>query len=445
MRLRHLLTWLFLSLMGLTLVSTFTACSSEDEDNLLNNNETVIEIDEKGNAKGDHIFSVIDESNFYIDDIKYTAQQGELSVTGWNETFFKGEAKIVSMLKYQGRKLKVTSIGSAAFQENQELTSVIIPTSITRIDNSAFRDCKKLSSFTITTDSMKIGDYAFSGCSGLKTISFYCRIVGDYFKRFTHLQEIIIGDEVEKIKDGAFYGCTGLRTITIPNNVNSIGGQAFYGCSSLESIKVESGNKVYDSRDNCNAIIETKSNTLIAGCKNTIIPNSVTSIGAAVFCYCSGLTSVTIPKSVTSIGDYAFWNCSGLTSIKVESGNQFYDSRDNCNAIIETKSNTLILGCNNTIIPNSVSNIGVQAFYSCTGLTSIVIPEGVTKISDYAFRGCGCLKDVYCYAKNVPVTDSSPFDDYTISQGTLHVPASAIDAYKSKWPWSNFRNIVAIE
>ena len=100
--------------------------------------------------------------------------------------------------------------------------------------------------------------------------------------------------------------------------MTSIGDRAFSGCSGLNSIVVESGNTVYDSRENCNAIIETSSNTLHTGCKNTIIPNSVTSIGNWAFSGCSGLASLTIPNSVSSIGDGAFYMCNGLTSVIVE-------------------------------------------------------------------------------------------------------------------------------
>ena len=118
------------------------------------------------------------------------------------------------------------------------------------------------------------------------------------------------------------------------------------------------------------------------------IPYSVTSIGDFALWGCSGLTSVEIPNSVTSIGGGAFSNCSGLESITVESGNTVYDSRDNCNALIETATKKLLRGCNNTIIPNSVSSIGYEAFQWCRGLTSVVIPNSVTYIDSYAFYNC---------------------------------------------------------
>ena len=120
---------------------------------------------------------------------------------------------------------------------------------------------------------------------------------------------------VISIGSSAFYGCTGLTSITIPNSVTTIAYQAFLGCPNLESIEVESGNSIYDSRDNCNAIIETKSNTLIFGCASTIIPSSVKSIGDGAFAGCSNLTSITLPEYLYDMGDYVFTGCNSLSEI----------------------------------------------------------------------------------------------------------------------------------
>ena len=181
-------------------------------------------------------------------------------------------------------------------------------------------------------------------------------------KEAIEIPKEIKGIAVTSIGSKAFYWCSGLTSIEIPAGVTSIGDSAFSGCSGLTGIVVEAGNTVYDSRDNCNAIIEKETNTLIQGCKNTKIPVGVTSIGDSVFEGCSGLTRIEIPAGVTSIGYSAFSGCSGLTSIK---------------------------------IPAGVTSIGWYAFEGCSGLTSIEIPAGVTEIGYAAFSGCSGLKDVY--------------------------------------------------
>ena len=169
---------------------------------------------------------------------------------------------------------------------------------------------------------------------------------------------------------------THLEEIVIPNSVISIDPDAFR-MSTLSSIKVGDENAVYDSRNDCNGIIESSSNKLIFGFEKTIIPNSVTSIGGSAFSGCSGLTSINIPNSVTSIGDYAFSGCSGLTSMTIPNS-------------VTSIGGSAFSGCSSLTsiaIPNSVTSIGEQAFYDCSGLTSINIPNSVTSLGSKAFDG----------------------------------------------------------
>ena len=314
----------------------------------------------------------------------------------------------------------VTSIESCAFYGCKALTSIAIPDSVTNIGSSAFAYCSSLTSVTIDGSVIIIESYTFDSCSSLTslTIPDSVTIIGEYaFYGCEALTSITIPDSVTSIGQSAFYGCEALTSLTIPDSVTGIGRGAFWNCDSLASITVASGNTIYHSAGNC--IIETESQTLIAGCNNSVIPtdgsvtsigwyafqycnsltsimipDTVTSIGSSAFSSCSSLTSITIPDSVTSIGSYVFENCDNLASITVASGNTIYHSAGNC--IIETESQTLIAGCNNSVIPTdgSVASIGNYAFRGCSGLTSITIPNSVTSIGNYAFYRCDSLTSI---------------------------------------------------
>lgn len=217
------------------------------------------------------------------------------------------------------------------------------------------------------------------------------RIISDNYKNT--LIEIHVSNNVNTITVNTFANCTILEGITIGSGTTIISNQICYNCSKLSSIVVDSNNTVYDSRDNCNAIIETSTNKLVAGCNNTIIPDTVTSISDNAFIG-SGIEAVVITSGVTSIGFGAFSGCVGLSSITVDVNNVVYDSRNNCNAIIISSTNELIVGCQNTIIPNTVTGIGLAAFMGCTMLKNINIPDSVTSINDSSFYGCNGLQSI---------------------------------------------------
>ena len=454
----------------------------------------------------------------------------------------------------------VTGIGSYAFSGCQALEEIDIPDSVSEIGGNAFEDCKRLKEIRLPFGLSSIGWGSFGNCTRLSTVVLpdgVTEIGRSAFSGCSSLEEIHLPESLTDIGGWAFQGCRSLKGIFIPSLVKIIGSQrqerflpayssAFSGCSKLEEMVVSPDNPSFDSREGSNAIIETASNTLIAGCRNTVIPDSVTRIGPSAFEGCSCPEQLYVPDSVTEIGRDAFKDCSGLRVIYVPGGtdltdaglpngvrvferavnpegnaqievqvtghdglitmhvpdssdrigdgalrhcfglrgihipasmtsivvtsfgsnafahygydggvlkrygdlvrisvspnNGTYDSRNDCNAIIETSSDRLVVGCKSTIIPESVSSIGDFAFSGCTGLTEIHIPDSVTSIGDFAFSGCTELIEIHI-PDSVTKIGKGAFID-CIGLRNIIIPSSVVEVGDSAF--EGCRNLVSL-
>ena len=286
--------------------------------------------------------------------------------------------------------LFIDNQAEVTWNPNEYKGDVVIPESVTyngvvynvtSIGDKAFIICFDLTSVTIPENVFSIGQEAFEDCYRLTSIT--------------------IPESVTWIGEQAFSGCHSLTSVIIPKDVTSIEDGTFSNCSGLKSVIIPSNVQFIGKSAFYNC----------SGLKSVTIPEYITSIEDGVFEGCIGLTSVTIPDNVTSIGDRAFEGCSGLTSVT---------------------------------IPDNVTSIGGYAFAYCDHLINVIIGSGIESIGMDAFDLCPELMDVYCYAKNVPKTNSQVFRSHEIEKATLHVPAASVSAYQSTEPWKNFKEIVAL-
>lgn len=388
--------------------------------------------------------------DFEVDGIYYNIiNSTEAAVTYKGTSFwqysdeYQGSVNIPSTVNFGDISYSVSSIGDCAFCRCTGLIGINIPNSIISIGWGAFSRCTGLTNIDIPNSVTTIGTYAFGGCSGLISINIpnsVTTIGSDAFDGTAWYNNQPDGLIYAGLVAYKYKGTIPEETcISLRDGTVSIAENAFYGCSGLSNIS---------------------------------IPNSVTHIDDCAFELCTGLTNLNIPNSVACIGNYAFLDCNGLTNITVENGNPKYDSRDNCNAIIETVTNSLIAGCMNTIIPNTVTSIGMWAFSNCTGLTTIDIPNSVTTVGYRAFYGCiglatitipysvitidgGAFGDcngitrVFCLATTPPTINIFDFEEDAfwspvINQATLYVPMESVSAYQTAHNWKDFSQIVGI-
>lgn len=346
----------------------------------------------------------------------------------------------------------VTSIESSAFQECTSLTSIVLPKSLTNIESELFDDCTNLSSITIPSSVTSIGSGAFQNCTSLASITLPTSLTNIDIYAFsgcTGLTSITFPSSLTSIGKRAFEDCTGLTSIFIPKSVTNIEYESFVGCTELSSIVVENGNMVYDSRESCNAIINSETNSLIVGCKNSHIPSSVTSIGTAAFENCTGLMSINIPSSVKNIGMVAFMKCTGLKSINIPNsvesvGAGAFQYCENLESVTFGNSVTNIgmrafcgcTGLRSIALPNSVTIIDEEAFYYCPNLSFINIPESVKRIGRNAFSSCKELKMIVVKPITPPVMGSYVFLGCS-SLAAIYIPTGTMEVY-DKDPWNGF-------
>ena len=340
----------------------------------------------------------------------------------------------------------VTTLGDI-FKGNTTITTfdeLQYFTGLTAIENYAFQGCTSLTSVTLPPTVTSIGSASFRYCA---------------FSSFE------IPSTVTSIGFMSFADCTGLSSISIPSTLTTIGASPFFNCN-LDFITVEEENSTYDSRGGCNAIINKNSNSLLQASNNTVIPNDVVTIGARAFSGCNSITNIAIPSSVKSIGIYAFTdcsaltemtipgtvtsigdcilsNCANLTRVSVENSNSVYDSREDCNGIIETATNTMIFGYAKTSIPNGVTTIGYYAFSYSPGLTSISFPNSVTKIGDSAFQGCEDLESITLPSQITSIGEGAFSGIENTKLTEIVLPGTLTEIGSRAFGWCHFSSVVS--
>ena len=340
------------------------------------------------------------------------------------------------------------AIGDQAFRECGNLTSVSISSVVKSLGKYAFYKCQNLTSATISDNSIDaLNDGVFASCGNLSQVSIgnsVKSIGASAFDCCESLSSINVPNSVESIRKGAFWRCSNLSSVSIGTSLSTLGEDVFSFCDALSTITVAGGNSTFDSRNNCNAIIHTSTNTLVAGCKTTVIPGTVQRIGDKAFIYCT-MTNMRIPESVNHIGNNAFFGCQNLENFNIPNavtqinegvfGNTFALKQITIpeSVTLIGKDAFLTGGLTSITIPNSVTTIEENAFYNNTRLTSATIGINVTHIGKEAFEACWKLNEVYSYANPDNLTVEEDVFAGIDSTAILYVPREHLDDYKALW------------
>ncbi len=303
-------------------------------------------------------------------------------------------------------------IDTYAFYRCKNLRTIQLPSQITHISGSAFFSCTSLQEVTIPGNVKKIAEYAFNGCSGLTSLT--------------------LEEGITTIGEYAFCACRSLTQLNIPSTVKTINASSFWSCSSLNNVTVDDANTVYDSRDNCNGIITTATNTLFLGTVATVIPSSVTAIGASAFYGNTNLSSISIPEGVLTIGGSAFSSCTALKQVSLPT-------------TLTTISSYAFSGCrklSSISFPTGLKKIDSYAFKGCDNLEKISIPASVTSLGGYAFSDCSYLLKVAVNNATPLSINSTTFTHRKLA--TLYVPKGCLQVYKNANYWKEFKYIVEL-
>lgn len=369
-----------------------------------------------------------------------------------------GDLVIPETIHSGGADWTVTEILDEAFREST-ITSVVIPNSVTAIGHHAFYLCTSLSgTVTIPNSVNSVGYTAFCRCDrmtevvlpekdvtygsecfmttgltgtltlpeGLVTIS------KSMFQNNDQLTDVVIPNTVTTISQDAFAYCEKLEAVQIPNSVTTIQNNPFYSSEKIESVMVEEGNPVYASENNC--IINRLTNTVVIGCKNSVIPEGVVAIGPYAFGQCGLTRMLDIPSSVTAIGTHAFLSCQDPGSLVIPE------------TVTDIAPEAFIYGRFSTVtLPQSMNTIPYRLFGMCQWMGEVTIPESVSFIDRLAFSWCTKLKKIYVYNSVPPTMDTLYYYhsfDLVPRSATVYVPQGSLAAYQEAPGWNEFPNIV---